>query len=605
MDGEACAYLIADDVGDGKGDAQRKQGDAAGGEHGEGSGVGGEIEYLGRGRGAHQAHAQHEMLGDDDDFSNLVCEERVRHIIEKAEFYGHCGKRVKGLIFCRRNDEARELSSIFNRCGYRTVAVSGQTPVEARMEYVRRLQQDRRDGNELDYILSVDVFNEGVDIPGVNQIIMLRPTQSSIVFIQQLGRGLRKKEGKDFVVVIDFIANYKNNFLIPVALSGDVSYNKDNLRRDALECNRLIPGCSTVSFEPVARQLIYKKIDEANFSATAFLKEHYLELKNKIGRIPTIRDFREDHSVDIQRYVDASGSYYAFVRKVEKNYRKDISEAGERLLSYVSLCFSQGKRKDELEVLADILSKAEDRDVSMASEGNAYSWLPSSVRSNLDLTFAKDVDRNGRFLGCEILSPSGSIAPGFREMLKSHDFRMELFQIVEDGLERNRTTYSRRYKDTGFTLFEKYTYEDACRLLGWKKNETAQNIGGYKFDSFTHTLPVFINYEKSDKAIQYEDRFVSPRQLIALSKSGRNVDSKDADHIYKRTEDDRNNRIYLFVRKNKDADGKKEFYFLGEINATGHPEPVKVDGKKAFEITYELEHPIRKDIYDYLTTNLN
>ena len=86
----------------------------------------------------------------------------------------------------------------------------------------------------LDYIFSVEILNEGVDIVEVNQVIMLRPTQSSIVFIQQLGRGLRKADGKEYVVILDFIGNYNNNFMIPIALSGDRTYNKDNIRRLSL-----------------------------------------------------------------------------------------------------------------------------------------------------------------------------------------------------------------------------------------------------------------------------------------------------------------------------------------------------------------------------------
>jgi len=87
------------------------------------------------------------------------------------------------------------------------------------------------DDDYLDYLITVDIFSEGTDIVEVNQVIMLRPTQSPIVFIQQLGRGLRKAEGKEYVVILDFIGNYKNNFMIPIALSGDRSYNKDNIRR--------------------------------------------------------------------------------------------------------------------------------------------------------------------------------------------------------------------------------------------------------------------------------------------------------------------------------------------------------------------------------------
>lgn len=89
-------------------------------------------------------------------------------------------------------------------------------------------------------MITVDIFSEGTDIVEVNQVIMLRPTQSPIVFIQQLGRGLRKAEGKEYVVILDFIENYKNNFMIPIALSGDRSYNNDNIRRYLREVDPLL-----------------------------------------------------------------------------------------------------------------------------------------------------------------------------------------------------------------------------------------------------------------------------------------------------------------------------------------------------------------------------
>ena len=104
-----------------------------------------------------------------------------------------------------------------------------------RQKAFERLAMDEADTTEemqpLDYIFSRDILNEGVDIVEVNQVIMLRPTQSPIVFIQQLGRGLRKAPGKEYVVILDFIGNYNNNFMIPVALSGDRSYNADVIRK--------------------------------------------------------------------------------------------------------------------------------------------------------------------------------------------------------------------------------------------------------------------------------------------------------------------------------------------------------------------------------------
>lgn len=116
-------------------------------------------------------------------------------------------------------------------------------------------------------------------------------TQSPVVFIQQLGRGLRKANGKEYVVILDFIGNYNNNFMIPIALSGDRTYNKDNIRRYIMEGGRVIPGASTVHFDEISRKRIFASVDNANFSDIKLIKENYTNLKNKLGRIPRLRDF--------------------------------------------------------------------------------------------------------------------------------------------------------------------------------------------------------------------------------------------------------------------------------------------------------------------------
>ena len=164
-------------------------------------------------------------------FANLVSDARVDYVIEKAQYYGYSGERVKGLIFCSRKDEARELSGKFNKRGYRTEVLTGEDSQEVRECVISRLTDDDHPDKQLDYIFTVDIFNEGVDIPEINQVIMLRPTQSPVVFIQQLGRGLRKYAGKEYVVILDFIGNYRSNFFVPIALSGARTFNKDNLRR--------------------------------------------------------------------------------------------------------------------------------------------------------------------------------------------------------------------------------------------------------------------------------------------------------------------------------------------------------------------------------------
>jgi len=152
---------------------------------------------------------------DGRDFNILTGDERVKHIIEQANYFGYSGDRVKGLIFCSRIDESIELSNKFNQMinpetgkNFRTIALNGSASDDERQNAFERLAMNEDNATEknqpLDYIFSVEILNEGVDIVEVNQVIMLRPTESPIVFIQQLGRGLRKAEGKEFVVILDF-----------------------------------------------------------------------------------------------------------------------------------------------------------------------------------------------------------------------------------------------------------------------------------------------------------------------------------------------------------------------------------------------------------------
>ena len=194
------------------------------------------------------------IVGDDKDnrdFSMLTSDERVKHIIQQANYYGYSGEKVKGLIFCSSIKETQELSHKFNNIVnpdtgkyFRTIALNGDANEQERQDAFERLAMNESEANvhkqPLDYIFSVEILNEGVDIVEVNQVIMLRPTQSPIVFIQQLGRGLRKADGKEYVVILDFIGNYNNNFMIPIALSGDRTYNKDNIRRYIMEGGRTV-----------------------------------------------------------------------------------------------------------------------------------------------------------------------------------------------------------------------------------------------------------------------------------------------------------------------------------------------------------------------------
>lgn len=211
------------------------------------------------------------------------------------------------------------------------------------------------------------------------------------------------------------------------------------------------------------------------------------------------------------------------------------------------------------------------------------------------------------YADCILINQDGEdyiTSESFNDMLKDENFFNAVNEVIEFGIYRYEKDYSDRYGNTSFQLYSKYTYEDVCRLLEWEKNLNAQNIGGYKYDDATKTYPVFINYNKDEDiaaTIRYEDEFISPSKLIAISKSKRKVTSPDVERALKAKE--LGIDMELFVRKNKDDNESKEFYYLGKITATGETEEFIMPGtdSSAVKIHYALDTPVREDIYDYIT----
>lgn len=547
-----------------------------------------------------------------ENFRYLTSEERVENVMKQAEYFGYSGDRVKGLIFCSRIDEAKELSKKFNAKGWWTLVLSGSDSEEARAAAIERLAGEESE-DALDYIISVDIFSEGVDVPEINQVIMLRPTESPIVFIQQLGRGLRKAENKEYVVVLDFIGNYRNNFMIPIALSGDRSYNKDNIRRYVTEGGRVIPGASTIHFDEISRKRIFQAIDNANFSDIKLIRENYTNLKNKLGHIPALADFDKYGEMDVLRIFDNNslGSYYKFLVKYEKEYTIRLSEDEEKAIEFISKKLASGKRIHELELLKRTLQYRH------GIIGRLRKYLSEKYHCEMDEHCTENVINmmtnefptsaaKKTYAQCVFLKKEQDdygISDVYGKMLQNPEFCAILEELVDFGISRYKVNYSYHYQDTNLVLYQKYTYEDACRLLNWERNEVPLNIGGYKYDKKTKTFPIFINYDKKDNisdTTKYEDHFVAENRLIAISKSGRSMDSEDVQNFLSATE--RGIDVQLFVRKNKDDKISKEFYYLGRVIATGNAKQFVMPNtdKTAVEIEWELETPVREDIYQYI-----
>lgn len=533
-----------------------------------------------------------------DTFRQLVSTERVERIIEKIDYYGFSGERLRGLMFCSSKREAHYLSNELNQRGFKTCALTGEDTQEKRKQEVNNLEEGR-----LDYILTVDIFNEGIDIPSINQVVMLRQTESSIIFVQQLGRGLRKHDSKRYVTVIDFIANYKNNYLIPVALSGDRSQNKDSIRRKVID-RSYISGTSTINFEAIAKERIYESINQAKLTDLKILKEAYRNLKNRLGRTPMLIDFIENHSMDPVVIASKRGHYGAFLNKVETD-TPVLPRTHEQLLLLVTQELLSGKRLHEvllLKVLLDQERVLKSEFVKLLEE-RAVRFdddTLTSMENVLALTFFNEADQI-KYGGSALISLENQtyqLSSHITSLLKNEWFNQLLNDVLDAALARGN-----RYDQTKpLTRLEKYTRKDACRLLNWEKEEQS-TMYGYKVKH--QTCPIFVTYHKSEDvedSVNYGDSFINPEVFHWYTRSRRTTQSEEVRKIIEAEQRDID--IHLFVKKDDDEGG--DFYYLGEVKpdreSVQDTTMLNKNGQALPVVTMNLllQERVDQQIYDYL-----
>jgi superfamily II DNA or RNA helicase/HKD family nuclease len=541
--------------------------------------------------------------------SQLVATERVDYIVDALHTYGHAGVAPRGLIFCSRKSEAHALSEELNKrrlrgSTLRTVALTGEDSIESREAVVERLE-----AGEIDYILTVDIFNEGVDIPSVNQVVMLRQTQSSIVFVQQLGRGLRNSPGKEYLVVIDFIGNYTNNYLIPIALFGDESLNKESLRKNLIAAEEVgvIAGLSSIRFDRIAHERVLRSLASAKLDSLHNLKLAIESVRNRVGRTPLLSDFLRFESVDPVILATKLGNYPELISKV-LHEDTELSDDQSRMLTVVSKEFLTAKRPHELAILRHMLLNPRQAQVKLSGAldhrgvASSDSEVESVIRSlTLEFNTASELEAFrsvGPIVreGAEVVLQD-SFAASYKT---SEPFRSAVDDIIGTGLDLVASRYD---KTRAFTPGRQYSRKDASRLLNWSSNMYS-TIYGYRVDSDTRTCPIFVTLQKSDEvsaSTAYEDSLVDPRTLRWYTRSRRTLKSTEVQAIVKNEV-----QLHIFAKKS-DAEGSG-YYYLGEATSSDAEQSAMPDGEggelDVVKMLLNFDEPIEAALFDYFHTNL-
>lgn len=526
----------------------------------------------------------HDGVTSDDfsDLKDLTSDERIKHIIEKTNYYGYSGSQLKGLIFVSGKEEATEIAEKLSLNNIPSKALIGSDTQNKRTKVINELINGK-----INYIVTVNLFNEGIDIPEVNQIVMLRSTQSSIIFTQQLGRGLRKSSEKEFVTIIDFIGNYENNYLIPIALSDNQSHNKDDYRKFLTEPNKL-SGVSTINFEEIAKKKIFKSIDHANLNSTKIIKEAFESVKERTGRIPMLSDFITQNSIDPKVIISKFNNYYLFLKKynyIEKDFNKDAVKN----LTFLSKELLPGLKQADYKILESIIS-----------ENDCASIPKDDLETSLNILslnyFGKN--ENERYGSPIIDIKTKSLSTTFSKYLEDEDYQAFVLDILAIA-----KYYNDKIQDSGndLILYNQYTRLDFLKLVNWRNHEKnmANNIYGYRI--LDEHIPLFITYHKSeniDDSIKYEDHFINQEELVWISRKNVSLSNKEIQQIinHKAT----GKTIYIFVKKN-DSEGSQHYY-LGEADYVkgSANETTNVSEDKIVTMNFVMKTPIRDDIYRYL-----
>ncbi|NVJ52400.1 MAG: DUF3427 domain-containing protein [Campylobacteraceae bacterium] len=531
----------------------------------------------------------------------LMINKRVDFIVEKMNFYGFSGNKRRVLGFCASKEHANFMSEEFNKRGIKATSLTSEDSIIRRENSIKKLQSNT---NELEVIFTVDIFNEGVDIPNVNTVLMLRPTNSSIVFVQQLGRGLRKNSNKEFLTVLDFIGNHNRAYLIALALVGKKRFDKDSIKLSLNNNFSNFPNAHIIMDE-ISKKRVLEQIDSENFNSLKYLKEQYLEFKSSLNlkTIPKLSDYiHYDEYVNVLDFISYAKSYEEFICKVEKDiaYKKVCED--ENFIK--ALRFIQGlmpiKRVHEFAILKYLIFNEE---VSIKKAVAHLKKYLQEVREEtvihsfrfLDEQFFDSAQKQ-RFLKLVNLQRDKLFKTKEFSSLLTNKFKRTL---LLDSLNYALIKYEKEFgiKNYGLPflkLYEKYNMLNIAQLCNFNKIHSSFRGSGflkYKDDFF---LFITIEKDKFTKGAKYENAFLSKELFTYSSKPSMSTDKGDGKRLIENIK--HAVKLHIFVRKFSHVDRKVQgFIYLGLANTHSYK------NNKPIDLELKLETPLTNNLYEEFT----
>ncbi|MDN5077753.1 DEAD/DEAH box helicase [Aliarcobacter butzleri] len=529
----------------------------------------------------------------------LSVNKRVDFIIDKMNFYSNSGNKRKVLGFCVSKEHCNFMSEEFNKKGINSITLTSEDSIPKREESIKKLENEN---DSLEVIFTVDIFNEGIDIPSINMVLFLRPTNSPIVFVQQLGRGLRKYKNKEFLTVLDFIGNHKKAYLIALALVGNKMIDKESIKL-SLQNNFADFKNAFISMDEISKSRILEQINKENFNQLKYLKEQYFEVKNILGKVPTLVDFLQfEDVINPLKFIDESKSYIEFLAKVEENKKVKELILDENFIKAIRFIENELpiKRVYEFAILKYLLNN------DFCDENIAFKILnkylnrvdkETIIHSFLYLRqdFLDSAQKN-RYL--KLINYENKIArktKEFEELLKNENYK----KIFEDSLNFGIYNYEEEFGSTDFgkpffKLYSKYNMLNIAKLCNFPKIHSS--FRGSGFLKYENDFFLFINLEKEkfSKSANYHNAFLSKDVFTYQSKPSHSSDKGDGQRLCENKKF--GVKLHIFVRKFVQVDKKtQDFIYLGVANS------IKYWDNKPINLELKLENSLSDKLFEEFT----
>ncbi|MER5176929.1 DUF3427 domain-containing protein [Streptomyces sp. NPDC002896] len=522
-------------------------------------------------RGAYDATALSNVLTGNDARARLV----VKAVEEKIAEPG----TMRALGFCVSVAHAHFMAEYFRAAGLNAVALSGETPAEQRKQALIDLNN-----GGLQVIFSVDLFNEGLDIPDVDTLLLLRPTSSATVFLQQLGRGLRRSENKAVLTVLDFIGQHRKEFRFENQFRAltNLTRNRllDNIKHDFPQ---LPSGCQIILEEKAKSTVIANIKDQIGVNVTALAREVAAYAEPQLSR------YLHESSRELKELYRGSGNSWTGLLRRSGLLKGEAPEGEAALLKRVPAFLHVD---DPLRVAAYTRMLEDDAPAygELDEQGQAYA----------------------RMLFFQLWPLGGSIRKGFADydagfatLRNQHAVRSELRQVLEYNLDHTEHVPIPLLGLGGatglpLTVHASYSREEILPALG------QSYIGGFmpgdfregvKWCESIRTDALLITLDKDEKDFSPQTRYhdyALSETLFHWESQNQTSDTSRTGLRYQRHAAE-GSHVLLFVRRYKSTDigGAQPWMLLGPAEYVEHK------GTKPMAITWKLKHQIPADVWTY------